>query len=176
MTSKSIGTSAMDGTSEDQIRGISFWLRQFQPQHITFVLDLERSWSKFDRNRITSITTLLTTNFNTNHTVADVFGILAFFNDPRSLPLLHTSNISSLMFQGVSTLTVEPYCIHCPICSSVLSSKNASVRPIDVYWLTGAVCTGERYHRLRSSNAIHHKSTTRPFDQCALYTRTNQHA
>jgi hypothetical protein len=148
MTSESIDMCGNDGTSEDQIRGISFWLRRFKPQHITFLLELERRWSKFDSSRTKTITKLLKTNFKTSHTVADVVGMLAFFNDARSLPMLHSLNVSTLMFQNTSILTIEPYCLHCPVCSLPLCAKNTSVRPVDVYWLTGAVCTGERQHRL----------------------------
>lgn len=142
-TSTSISTSLVHGTDENQINGIVFWLRRFQPAQINFLLDLERHWSKLDSEKMKGITAMLHAHFKTNHTVSDVRALLAYFNDNRSVALLHNIDIASLTHPNGSILTIEPFSVECSVCSSVLLNRHSSIRTVSVYWLAGAVTQGK---------------------------------
>lgn len=140
---KSLSISHHHGTSEDQIDGIVHWLRRFKPHHLHFLLDLGRYWSKLDRNRMSSITSLFRETYGTNHTESDVRAVLNFFHDSRAPSMLHDVKITSLLFKQKSIFTIEPYSTQCSICSSILTSKNTVIRNVNLCWLTGEVTSGE---------------------------------
>ena len=138
-----IAQSCLEGTTEQQIMGIVYWLRRFQPQHIDFLLDLDKHWLTIDPARLVNIMAVFQDNFHTTHSITDVRALLSYFNHPRTIAMQHHLNLSSLTHSGIPLVTISPFSLICPMCSSKLTDRHSSMRKILVYSLSGAVTAGK---------------------------------
>ena len=130
-------------TSEDELKQLTYFYRLFRPNELAFVLQLNESWSVYDRNRCNTIAKLLREAFNSNQSSIEVRAAIDFYNSERSISFYHNKPLQIMLQSHSANIHLSPGISACPLCGKQLGAEKAEKKSVSVYRLKGVVLKGK---------------------------------
>ncbi|CAF4305422.1 unnamed protein product [Rotaria magnacalcarata] len=121
---------------------LAWWYKFFLPHELTYVFDLDRRWSIFDKHRSHRIADALRKEFSTNHSNAVVQSLLAFFHSRPDIELLPRSMTEKTLQSNTGFIQLTPFTNTCTFCGRILSARDSHSRQISIVCEQGKVVCG----------------------------------
>ena len=135
-------TNYQSTTTEKEISQITYFLRLFRPKEISFLLEINNSWSSYDTEKYEPIANIFRQTFNSSQMNHDVRAVIDFFNVHNSLSFTTDKPFLTMPDYEHDNLHLNPWTSICPLCQTALNAVNATKKRIVIYFLNGKTRIG----------------------------------
>lgn len=131
-------------SSLEEIGLVSDQLKLFTLRELFFILQLNEQFSVLDDNRFKRITDCLHYRFGSQQSFERVKTAIDMLKDifSQTSPMQYQNSLNTVFYRRLTESMISPFSVVCQTCGFFIDTSNVKQRRVKVYWLNGAVLTG----------------------------------